>query len=228
MLHIKRLLPALLGPIVVLSVVITLLFFDPAKALLNLDKTSQNLNRYCTQRYDQESSVPDRSNEEAVLAFRQTAFIEAYRIEKSRFLEEIGYDAKLETQRMHTPPTSDLEPSLPAYVSRLRTFVEEFFTDSPHRIYLDVMLDRLEQHVPPPLLREPIPKIILSTNKDPENVPDLFNAWEDRLGPEGWQVHVADDKGMEKWFNKLVDKSEAWRRIWKILPKPVLKTDVLR
>lgn len=154
---------------------------------------------------------------------------ESIALEKERFLKEIQYDKDYETRHMHSPVTSTLDPSLEEYVNRLRLFVKDFLGESPHRPHLDLMLDRLGQHIAPPLYKdEPIPKVVLSTHKDLKGLPDFFQNWEKRLKPEGWEVKVADDDVMQTWFDAWSEGSDGLKRIWDMFPRPVLKTDFLR
>lgn len=172
------------------------------------------------------TSEPEQGPEGATL---RELVSESIALEKERFLKEIQYDKDYETRHMHAPVTSTLDPSLEAYVNRLRWFVRDYLRESPHRPHLDLMLDRLGQHIAPPLYKdEPIPKVVLSTHKDLKGLPDFFQNWEKRLKPEGWEVKVADDDVMQTWFDAWSEGSEGLKRIWDTFPKPVLKTDFLR
>jgi hypothetical protein len=157
-----------------------------------------------------------------------------YEIEKQRLLSARGLNMSYVTQRMGSPENS-LGETHQAYVQRLRTFVEEYFIGTEAEDYLHEMLDNLTNHIDGPLLDEPLPKKVWSTCKGGlAEAPGGFAKWEEKLGPSGWEVEVADDEDMNRWLSEATATSEPsnytgkFESIWKQLPVPVLKTDLLR
>lgn len=162
----------------------------------------------------------------------QQAIAEEYETERRAILAEKAYDQRAASTFKH-PIAYNSSLSHPGYVDRLRTCVDEYFHASPYRSHLDEMLRRLDMHIPPPLLDEPIPKVVVSTCKGGDTQAwKPFARWRERLEPDGWEVYVADDDAMEDWFRHLTagsgDEPKGLKAIWDSLPKPVLKTDLLR
>ena len=173
------------------------------------------------------------------------ALVEVYEEERQSLLRAKDYDGARMQHAIGTPVHDDLSPDLDAYVARLTRFVDEYFDGLPAHAPLRAMLADLAIHVPPPLLDRPMRRKVLSTCKEGwDGAPDGFKGWEERLGPVGWEVEVADDVRMQAWFDELTSPlqdgssaapagagangTRAFRRIWSALPKPVLKSDVLR
>jgi hypothetical protein len=160
---------------------------------------------------------------------------EAYETERLGLLYDKNYNEQQVSFALGTPPTSPLDSDLQAYTTRLRTFVNAYFPSSPHQPHLLAMLNDLDLHIPPVHNKE-IPRVVMSTSKSFENgmldLPEGFAGWSNRLGPEGWEIRVADDKGMEDWFEALIEGIEGsaagLRGVWGLLPKKVLKSDLLR
>lgn len=157
----------------------------------------------------------------------------AYEDERTRLLEDTKFNSLKVASDIRAPQV--FEPSIDNYIARLRLFVDEFFDGVESRIHLDRMLDNLERHVSPPLYRdEPMRKVVASTAKGGLAGVDekLFPAWEEKLGPAGWTVEVADDEMTEEWFGNFTAGegrgTAKWREIWDDLKTPVLKSDLIR
>lgn len=80
-------------------------------------------------------------------------------------------------------------------------------------------------------------KRVMTTNKNGrDGVPQLFSRWGERLSD--WDVVIKDDAGMEEEFERLTQDDlkrdadpragQELGRMWALLPKGVLKADVLR
>jgi hypothetical protein len=154
-------------------------------------------------------------------------FATVYETERLRLLGD--YDVGQMSYAVGTPDNG-LSHNHTAYIDRLTLFVDEYFDGSPHQPHLYRMLSDLALHLRPPS-KQPMPKVVRSTCKGGKaDAPEDFAAWEKRL-PD-WQVEVADDAMMESWFNESTAGTGAgvdkFGKVWKSLPKPVLKTDWIR
>lgn len=121
-----------------------------------------------------------------------------------------------------------LDPSLEAYVLRLRTFVLEAFPSHLHPPLLR-SIERVERQLPPDPSRPEISRKIYTTNKDKNDVPKIFNEW--KKLHESWTIDVLDDEGMDDWVEGYFGKGGAANEmgfVWRALPKIVLKSDTLR
>ena len=163
----------------------------------------------------------------------QDTIVRAYEDERRSILANKEYDTYAISRNVSAAAENPLSPDHEAYIGRLRTFVDEYFDGSPHKPNLQTMLERLERHIPPPLLEGGLPRTVASIAKGGKaGTVYGFDRWETKLGPLGWDVHVADDDGMDDWLARLTAGKEGstghFQAVWEALPKPVLKSDFLR
>jgi hypothetical protein len=142
-------------------------------------------------------------------------------------------------------PSGALNPDFNAYISRLEDFVHIYFNGSAHHADLLQTLERLTKATPDRRGENTeFEKVVYSFDKfGREGVPPEYEWWERRLVPEGWEVKVGNDEGMEEWFQEsagiafdpIVQVREeetegfaAWKEMWEGLGRPVLKSDLLR
>ena len=179
-----------------------------------------------------EDKCPD--TKDMITREQQRALLsQAYADERNRWLDGTKFNPIKMASDIRAPQV--FEPSMELYVSRLRAFVDEYFDGLECRVHLDRMLDNLEQHISPPLYREePMRKVIVSSAKGGMEGVDmkLFPAWEEKLGPVGWTVEVADDEMTENWFGNFTKgdgrATGKWREVWDGMRTPVLKSDMIR
>lgn len=155
-----------------------------------------------------------------------------YEVERERLLQEMDFSPIRTAYDVQAEQA--FEPSLDRYISRLRYFVDEYFDGSDAEPQLNQMLDNLALHISPPLNRDrPMRKVVSSTAKEGWDGVDkrIFPVWEEKLGPTGWEVQVADDELTEQWFTRITrggKGSEKWQGLWENLSAPVLKSDLIR
>lgn len=135
-------------------------------------------------------------------------------------------------------PLGTFNPDLTTYITRLITFVNAYFPNSPYTDSLYLTLHRLGHHIPPPLTVHDLPKIIYTMDKaGKDGVPADFGWWEKRLAKDGWQTVVGDDDLMRLWYSELTASTSGeddgatgvkWDILWDRLKVPVLKSDLLR
>lgn len=153
-----------------------------------------------------------------------------------------SYDQDASEALVRTAPDA-LNPDFNAYIERLERFTNTYFKNSK---YQDALTDSLQRMVDghSPVVEQDMSKNIFTFDKDGRaGVPDEFQWWESRLGPQGWKIEVGDDDQMEAWFQEsiggigdrieLSDEGEgngkrAWEEMWHGLGRPVLKSDLLR
>ncbi|GFZ52331.1 hypothetical protein JCM24511_10104 [Saitozyma sp. JCM 24511] len=153
-------------------------------------------------------------------------------------LEQKSFNATWMTYNFgyHAPVTT-LDPSISSYVDRLSPLVEKWFSGLPAEGLLLSAIENLGHHTPPPLLDKPMLKRVMTTDKNGrDGVPQLFSRWGERLSD--WDVVIKDDAGMEEEFERLTQDDlkrdadpragQELGRMWALLPKGVLKADVLR
>ena len=160
-----------------------------------------------------------------------------------------GWDASVVEKEMRMP-ASALNPDVHAYVSRLSNFVDDYFGGSVHHAPMMASLRNIElgasTALPPHT--ESFPKHIFSIDKGGRaGVPEVFELWEERLGPMGYTIEVADDNGMDEWIQRFtgaespkpqldmtavrvehVKGSDRWADLWGNITLPVYKSDLLR
>ncbi|WVR07029.1 hypothetical protein IAU60_004068 [Kwoniella sp. DSM 27419] len=150
--------------------------------------------------------------------------IEAYALSHLQDLQ-IGYD-----------PQHDLDEyglklgniSLADYTAELLSTYERYLTplatSSPSPPYLDLVLSRLSLR-PPSTSYPSRPDQVLTTDKNPANLPWQFKRWEEIMPT--WAIRRFDDSQLKGWVRDTFGGSEA-QTIWEGLPRPVLKTDIFR
>jgi hypothetical protein len=135
------------------------------------------------------------------------------------------YDPSRTAEHSGSPPGS-LEPDLDAYLNRLRNFTTDYFEGAAIQPSLLAMLEHLEGRFAPPLTSDPIPKRLVSTDKNGlSGLPETFDSWRKRLGGD-WEVVVEADKPSE-WFDEVLGNGRL-RRAYEALPNIVMKMDFLR
>lgn len=177
---------------------------------------------------------PPRDPQQEVMEAKMREMLsEAYENERLRLLDKSNFNPIRIASDLRAANIFD--PSLEKYITRLGTFVAEWFDGLDSQPYLDRVLDDLTHHIPPPLQPEvPMRKVVISTAKGGWAGIDekYFPAWQEKLGPVGWDVEVAGDEMMDEWFAKLTEGKGAgtlkWRRVWDSLSAPVFKSDLLR
>lgn len=152
-----------------------------------------------------------------------------------------AYD-QASTEMMVKTPTGALSPDFNGYITRLETFVDNYFNGS---VYHPNLVDTLSRMVnaKPPLMQSKFTKRVISFDKDGRGgVPDEFEWWDRRLKPLGWDIQVGNDDQMERWYNDcsgalkvglsdheiLSSGKKRWEDLWHGLGRPVLKSDLLR
>ncbi|ORY32116.1 hypothetical protein BCR39DRAFT_59383 [Naematelia encephala] len=240
------------GPILIALLVLTFLFAsvhilrsgtEPLRSLSSRLRTSSNtfLTANDDKGYDYDGLVPSGMAD---------TLAEVYEDERLSLLSNIGFNQDSEEAAVRTRP-GGLDPDFNAYITRLETFVDEWFGGSKHYSYLNKMLDRLVHAQPPPMREQEFQKNIISFDKDGRaGVPDEFAYWDKRMAGQGWNVEVGDDESMEQWFNSATQEQAGregidgevepefgfgdgvgaakWRTLWDSLQRPVLKADLLR
>ncbi|WRT66346.1 uncharacterized protein IL334_003301 [Kwoniella shivajii] len=90
--------------------------------------------------------------------------------------------------------------------------------------YISPVLSRLSLRPPIKNLPER-PKQVMTTDKSIDDLPWQFNRWKEIM-PD-WEIKYFDDDSLSIWVNDIFPQSKA-QRIWKDLPRQVLKTDIFR
>jgi len=102
----------------------------------------------------------------------------------------------------------------------------KFFTraGSPEYEWLSFALSRLSLR--PPTKKYPeAPRQLVTTDKDPQKLPDMFGEWHKKM-PDTKLV-AFDDRALEEWVEEVFGGTEL-HNIWRRLPRIVLKSDIFR
>ncbi|KAJ9100486.1 hypothetical protein QFC21_003525 [Naganishia friedmannii] len=117
-------------------------------------------------------------------------------------------------------PTWDL----PAYRAELlETYHMYLFTETSKLDYIDLVKARISLRSATSVFPKR-PKQILTSNKD-KDLPWSFRRW--RSLHRGWNVRLFDDDALDAWVGDNFGGTRA-EEVWRLLPLPVLKTDIFR
>ena len=175
-------------------------------------------------------SDPDIKNDSRAPEIPWQVAFDTYEAERQLLLQD--YDTEAVSNLFATISTS-ISPNLTEHVSRLRSFVEEYFEGSSISSQLGDTIQRLENHQRPNSPDSKLPKRVWSTNKGgTKGLAWYFNRWKRFLGPLGWEITVMGDPEMEEMLPIFVGGpcrgSERFQKLWDALPTPALKGDLLR
>ncbi|OWZ68955.1 hypothetical protein AYX15_00411 [Cryptococcus neoformans] len=144
-------------------------------------------------------------------------------------LEELqqGYDAKHDYEEYGLKIGNI---SLSAYTAELLETYKEYLLPpdtprpNPPPSFLPTVLSRLSLR-PPIAPLPPRPDQVMTTEKSVDDLPWQFQRWKEIM-PE-WEIKYYDDKALVNWVRGMFGGTKA-EKIWKNLPRQVLKTDVFR
>ncbi|KAJ9122253.1 hypothetical protein QFC22_001673 [Naganishia vaughanmartiniae] len=159
-----------------------------------------------------DTGTSDRVSKELILEYMQEHI--------TRKQQDFDAQADKKYLGIDIGPTWDL----PAYRAELlETYRTYLFTEGSEPDYLALVKSRLSLRQTHSVLPDS-PKQIITSNKD-KKLPWSFRRW--RSLHRGWKVRIFDDDALDAWIGDNFGGTKA-KEVWRLLPLPVLKTDIFR